>query len=109
MGGTDVSGRASAIKFSELVRVFPLKTAASRLRTSQRPPQANLNRKLSEVGFEIIQCSCSVWRKLLSNQIYLKPFKAAIFESISKRIYCTRAKVGFQRTTGETGSVRDLL
>ena len=56
MGGTDVSGRASAIKFSELVRVFPLKTAASRLRTSQRPPQANLNRKLSEVGFEIIQC-----------------------------------------------------
>jgi len=49
MGGTDVSGRASAIKFSELVRVFPLKTAASRLRTSQRAPQANLSRKLSEL------------------------------------------------------------
>ena len=56
MGGTDVSGRASAIKFSELVRVFPLKTAASRLRTSQRA-QPNLSRKLSEVGFGIIQCS----------------------------------------------------
>ena len=55
MGGTDVSGRASAIKFSELVRVFPLKTAASRLRTSQRVPQANLSRKLSEVGFGIVQ------------------------------------------------------
>ena len=74
MGGTDVSGRASAIKFSELVRVFPLKTAVSRIRTSQRPPQANLNRKLSEVGFEIIQCSCSDLQKMLSNQIDLKPF-----------------------------------
>ena len=92
MGGTDVSGRASAIKFSELVRVFPLKTAASRLRTSQRAPQANLSRKLSEVGFGIIQYSSfSDWCKVPSNQIYMKPFKAAIFESISKRICCARA------------------
>lgn len=57
MGGTDVSGRASAIRFSELVRTFPIKATASRLRASQRAPQPNLARKLSEVGFEIIDCS----------------------------------------------------
>jgi len=49
MGGTDVSGRASAIRFSELVRTFPIKATASRLRASQRAPQPNLARKLSEL------------------------------------------------------------
>ena len=52
MGGADLSGRASAIKFSEVVRTIPIKGTASRLRTSQRLPQPSLSRKLSEVGFE---------------------------------------------------------
>ena len=52
MGGADLAGRASAIKFSEVVRTIPIKGTTSRLRTSQRLPQPSLSRKLSEVGFE---------------------------------------------------------
>ena len=39
-------------------------------------------------------------------QIDFKPFTVAIFESLSKRIYRTRAEIGFQGTR-KTGSARD--